>query len=78
MPDLIIRNLDEGIASAIKTLAIEHSVSFDAEVRKILHNGVKSSLATEKLIADLQRLREKIPPMPEGWDIDEIIDEGHR
>ena len=76
MPDLIIRNLDEGTASAIKTLAIKHSVSFDAEVKKILHNGVKSSLATEKLIEEFRCLRAKGPRMPDGWDIDEIINEG--
>ena len=77
MPDLIIRNLDESTVALVMMRAKEHAVSIDAEVKEIFYRGLGSSLSTEKLIEEFRRLRAKGPRMPEGWDIDEIINEGH-
>ena len=40
MPNLLVRNIDEGVVSALKIRAGQHGISAEAEHRAILENAL--------------------------------------
>lgn len=71
MANLTIRNLDDGIVEALKSLAKAHNRSMEAEVRQILTDHVRarpahlpSHLRGLDLVAPTRRLTEATPDGP--------------
>jgi plasmid stability protein len=76
MPDIIIKDVDEDTIDLVRELATKHMVSFDKELRDIFIKGLNTVRSTDKLIEEFRQLRNSIPSMPEGFDVDAAIEEG--
>ncbi|MGM0563372.1 MAG: FitA-like ribbon-helix-helix domain-containing protein [Pseudomonadota bacterium] len=71
MANLIVRNIDEEIARALKARAGEHGVSAEAEHRRILEEAL---LRPAK--QPLAEVLKAIPPVGKESDFERIQDEG--
>lgn len=77
MADLIIRDVNDDMLKRLKKRAAEHALPVDEEAKAILmRNIMRSRDDTGAILKEIRRVRNALPPMPEGFDVDAAIEEG--
>ena len=78
MADLTIRNLDEGIARALREQADAHNRSLEAELRQILTDYVRRPSRGAELRALAERIAAMTPDVPQTDSVDLLREDRDR
>ena len=77
MPDLIIRDVNDVMLTLLKKRADEHALPVDEEAKAMLMRDImRPRNDTEAILKEIRRVRNGLPSMPEGFDVDAAIEEG--
>jgi hypothetical protein len=78
MKNVLVRDLDDAVVESFKAEAKRRGTSLQEVLKQTLNDNRPQAQSKQEILRELDVLRAKSGPAPEGWNSLDIIHEGRR